>query len=96
MPKRPLVKATAVLVCIVFLFLVFPGKADARTRTQKPDFNRIFKKPVIFVVNLLSYVPIWDLGRDFDRSDRTKKKINGRMKIAGTLPSLRVSGGDQN
>lgn len=94
--KKTLKKVTAVIICFAFLTLVFPGIADAKPRVKKFNFKQLIRKPAIFLVSLLSYVPIYDIGSDYDRHDPSVKKINSRMRITGDLNKGRPSGDDGN
>jgi len=92
--KKTMKKVTAIIVCFVFIAMVFPGLADAKPRVKKFNFKQLIRKPAIFLVSLLSYVPIYDIGADYDRVEPYGKKIKTRMTITGDLNKGRPSGGD--
>jgi len=89
--KKNTIKAAAIVVCFAFLVLAFPGKTSAKARF---DFDRFIKKPVMFMASLFSFLPIYDAGKYVAEYDTETVQTGNKIKVAGTLPSHRVGGGD--
>jgi hypothetical protein len=89
MPKKTM-KVAALIACFALLALSVPT-LNAKTRTDKFDFNRFIKKQVAFVTSLLSILPFID---DSDKAPEVKNDVKQKLKITGDLSSGRPSGGD--
>ena len=94
MPKKTLLKVTAIVVCFAFLLLSSPGLASAKARSDKFNLNNIIKKPVTLFSSLLSFLPIHDSGMNADSDGLSSKKTTKRVRITGDLNCGRVSGDD--
>lgn len=88
MPKKTLIKVTALVVCFTLLALSVPTM-NAKPNSGKFDIGTFFKKQVSFFSSLLSFLPIFNNGQDLENED-----ILQQVKVTGNLESGRGSGGD--
>jgi hypothetical protein len=90
--RKTLHKIAALSVCVGFLLIAVPNANAAAIEKKGPKFN-FMKKPVMFINAIIPFFA--DLFDSGDKSiDKDENKTAKKIKITGTLPSRKPSGGD--
>lgn len=90
MPKKTM-KVAALIACFALLALSVPT-LNAKSNTDKFDFNRFIKKQIAVVASMLSILPF--INEETNKAPEVKNDIKQNLKITGDLASGRPSGGD--
>lgn len=90
MPKKTM-KVAALIACFALLALSVPT-LNAKSNTDKFDFNRFIKKQIAVVASMLSILPF--INEETNKAPEVKNDIKQNLKITGDLESGRPSGGD--